>query len=146
MRSTGGAVPEGIPVILAGDLNAYDTDPRRHLDTLILGDVADEESYGPDGSVDPAGMPMVDLRPVHNAAGSDTWTWRNDTDRFNPYPLDRIIFTGSLMTSVHAFILNTSIMTEIDLEERGLTRGDVALDLPNGVFDHLPLVADFTMD
>jgi len=139
-------VPEGIAVIVAGDLNAYGTDPRRHLDTLILGDVADDDAYGPDGSLDPAGRPMVDLLPVHNATGSDTWTWRNDTDRFAPFPLDRIIFAGSKVTAIHSFVLNTAIMTEIDLERRDLAAGDVALNLASGEFDHLPLVADFKTD
>ena len=88
---------------------------------------------------------MIDLLPVHNAAGSSTWTWRDDTQRFDPYPLDRIIFAGSELVAVHAFVLNTAIMTEIDLEERGLTAGDVALNLADGDFDHLPLVVDFSL-
>ncbi|MCK4515708.1 MAG: endonuclease/exonuclease/phosphatase family protein [Spirochaetaceae bacterium] len=140
-----GMVPEGTPVLLAGDVNAYGTDPRRHLDTLILGDVTDEDTYGIDGSLDSAGVSMIDLLPVHNATGSSTWTWRDDTQDFDPYPLDRIIFTGSELVVVHAFVLNTAIMTEIDLEERGLAAGDVALNLADGDFDHLPLVADFSL-
>ena len=140
-----GVVPEGTPVLLAGDVNAYGTDPRRHLDTLILGDVADENRYGDDGSLDRAGVPMVDLLPTHNGAGSGTWTWRDDTQGFDPYPLDRIIFTGSELTAVHAFVLNTAVMTGPDLEERELAAGDVALNLAGGDFDHLPLVADFSL-
>ena len=141
-----GHVPPGTPVILAGDFNAYGTDPRRHLDSLIRGDIADEKTYGPDGSLDPAAVPMIDLLPVHNGSGSATWTWRDDTQRFEPYALDRIIYSGSRISAARSLVLNTSSLSQSDLAYYGLEDADVALDLASGEFDHLPLVADFRID
>jgi endonuclease/exonuclease/phosphatase family metal-dependent hydrolase len=145
LRAAGRQIPAMIPVpvIVAGDLNAYGTDPRRHVDTITLGDISDERSRGADGSLEPSGAPMIDLLPAHNGTGPETWTWRDDTQEFEPYPLDRIIYTGSLLAAEHSFVLNTAIMTPDDLAGRGLEAGDVALDMDAGNFDHLPLVVDF---
>ena len=139
-----GVVPHGTPVVIAGDLNTYNTDPRRHLHTLIHGDVADEAAHGPDGSLDP-GRPMADLLPVHNSTSSDTWTWRDDTQQFDPFALDRVLYSGSVLDSRHSFVLNTAIMTDTELALHELEAGDIALNLSRGVFDHLPLVADFVV-
>ena len=139
------AVPTSAPVILAGDFNAYATDPRRHMNTLIHGDVDSEAGYGPDGSLEPSGADMVDLLPTHNGAGRDTWTWRDDTQQFDPYPLDRILFTGSTLDVIGSFVLNTAVLTEADLTTVGLEVGDVALDLDRGIYDHLPVVADMAI-
>ena len=132
----------GLPVIIAGDLNTYATDSRRHLETLLVGDISNEGRFGSDGSLDRAGIPMVDLLPAHNATGTDRWTWRDDTQAFEPYPLDRILYSGSSLVAVHSFVLNTSIMSAGELEAAGLAVGDVALELSSGDFDHLPLVVD----
>jgi endonuclease/exonuclease/phosphatase family metal-dependent hydrolase len=140
------AVSPNTSIILTGDFNAYETDERRHLDILIRGDVRDEATYGPDGSLDPEGIPMADLLPVHNATGDQTWTWRDDTQQFEPYALDRIIYSSSNAEVIHGFVLNTAIMSPEALTRRGLEAGDVALDLESGVFDHLPLVADIRVD
>jgi endonuclease/exonuclease/phosphatase family metal-dependent hydrolase len=139
-RTVGELVSGGpIPVVLAGDFNAYQTDPRRHLAILMTGDTAHPDTTR---SLDPSGAPLIDLLPVHNGTGSDTWTWRDDTQEFAPYALDRILYAGSSIVAVHSFVLNTAILSPDGLSAVGLEAGDVVLDLHSGNYDHLPLVAD----
>ena len=136
-------LPRSVPLVIAGDLNAYDTDPRRHLLTLVSGNIADEKRYGPDGSLDPSGAPLADLLPSHNDLGVENWTWRDDTQEFDPFPLDRILYSSSTIQAVHSFVLDTAILGADELAATGLEADDVALDLGRGNYDHLPLVADF---
>jgi endonuclease/exonuclease/phosphatase family metal-dependent hydrolase len=145
MKSPGGQIdlPPETPIIVLGDLNVYDTDPNQHLTTLITGDIMDEQIYGADVAPDWDDTPVTDALPLHNAKRTETYTWRNDASSFNRGPLDRIIYTDSIISVDHAFVLNTAIMSKADLEAAGLQAGDVALDLSAGTFDHLPLVADF---
>jgi endonuclease/exonuclease/phosphatase family metal-dependent hydrolase len=144
LQTPGGEIdlPVDTPVMVLGDLNVYDTDPAYHLTTLLTGDVVDEARYGPDIKPDWDGTALTDALPRHNATGEDTYTWRDDTQEFNPGVLDHILFTDSVLSVEHAFVLNTLVMTEADLEAAGLQAADVLLDLQAGRYDHLPLVVD----
>ncbi len=144
LQTPGGEIdlPAGTPVIVLGDLNVYDTDPAYHLTTLLTGDVVDEATYGPDVPPDWDGTALTDALPHHNGSGEDTYTWRDDTQAFNPGVLDRILYTDSVLSVAHAFVLNTLAMAEADLEAAGLQAADVLLDLQAGRYDHLPLVVD----
>lgn len=144
VKTAGGEIdlPAGTPIIILGDLNVYDTDPAHHLTTLITGDVVNEDQYGPDLAPDWDDTDLADAMPRHNATGEDLYTWRDDTQAFNPGLLDRILFTDSVISLDHAFVLNTTIMTEDELAAAGLEAGDVMLDPQTGRYDHLPLVVD----
>ncbi len=144
IKTAGGEIdlPAGTPIIVLGDLNVYDTDPAYHLTTLITGDVVNEEEYGPDLAPDWDDTDLADAMPRHNAAGEEYYTWRDDTQAFNPGLLDRILFTDGVISLNHAFVLNTTIMTEEELAAAGLEAGDVMLDPQTGRYDHLPLVVD----
>lgn len=144
-RTAGGEIDlaAGTPFLVLGDFNVYDTDPAHHLTTLLTGDVVDEAAYGPDAPPDWDGTPLADALPTHNAAGSETYTWRDDTQPFNPGVLDRILYSDSSLSLAHAFVLNTATLSAEALAAAGLEAADVALDLDHGHYDHLPLVADF---
>jgi len=144
-RTPGGEVdlPAGTPFLVLGDFNVYDTDPAHHLTTLLTGDVVDEAAFGPDAPPDWDGTSLTDVLPTHNATGDETYTWRDDTQRFNPGTLDRILYSDSELSLVHAFVLNTATLSAEALDAAGLEAADVALDLDQGHYDHLPLVADF---
>jgi endonuclease/exonuclease/phosphatase family metal-dependent hydrolase len=144
-RSPGGEVdlPPGTPFLVLGDLNVYDTDPAHHLTTLLTGDVSDEERFGPDAPPDWDGTDLGDVLPRHNGSGDETYTWRDDTQQFNPGVLDRILYSDSALTLVSSFVLNTATLDAATLAAAGLEAADVALDLAAGNYDHLPLVADF---
>jgi endonuclease/exonuclease/phosphatase family metal-dependent hydrolase len=135
-------LPPNTPIVVLGDFNVYDTDPAHHLTTLLTGDIVNEDEYGADIEPDWDGTPLADALPRHNASGDDIYTWRDDTQEFNPGALDRILYTDSVIAVSHAFVLNTTAMTEAELAGAGLQAGDVMLDPETGRYDHLPLVVD----
>ena len=147
IKTPGGYInlPAGTPVITLGDLNVYDTDPHLHLYTLITGDVDNEATYGPDAPPDWDDTDNTDTLPLHNGVGPDFYTWRNDSDPYNPGALDRIIYPDSAMAVAHSFVLNTTIMTPAELQAAGLEVNDVVLYPYGGNFDHLPLIVDLLL-
>jgi len=138
-------LPTGTPFLVLGDFNVYDTDPAYHLTTLITGDIVNEAVYGVDISPDWDDTPLTDALPRHNAKGEEIYTWRDDTQEFNPGVLDHILYTDSVISVDNAFVLDTTIMTEEELEGAGLRAGDVMLDQRAGRYDHLPLVVDIKL-
>lgn len=147
IRTPGGEIdlPPNTPIVVLGDFNVYDTDPAYHLTTLLTGDIVNEDDYGPDIAPDWDGTSLADALPRHNARGDDVYTWRDDTQEFNPGALDRILYTDSAIAVSHAFVLNTTDMTEAELAGSGLKAGDVMLDAGTGRYDHLPLVVDMEL-
>lgn len=146
IRSPGGHInlEPYTPVIVLGDLNVYNTDPHYHLTTIITGDIVDEQTYGPDFPPDWDSTNSTDALPLHNAVGPDTYTWRDDSGSFDPGALDRIVYTDTVLSVIHSFVLNTTAMSAGELAAAGLQTYDVVLDPPGG-FDHLPLVVDFAV-
>ena len=146
-RTPGGEVdlPANTPIVVLGDFNVYDTDPAHHLTTLLSGDISEEQTYGPDIAPDWDATSLADALPSHNAEGKETYTWRDDTQRFNPGVLDRILYTDSVLTVEHAFVLNSMSMSKAGLRAAGLEAGDVTLNAQSGRYDHLPLVADLSL-
>lgn len=136
-------LPAQTPIVLLGDFNVYETDPARHLDTLISGDIDSEEIYGPDFAPDWDETSFADLLPSHNGAGADFYTWRDDSQPFAPGALDRILFSDSVLSVANAFVFNTRGLTADALSQYGLQANDVLLDIGDMNFDHLPLVVDF---
>jgi len=143
-RTQGGFIdlPQGTPIVVLGDLNIVEG--PRPVETLVTGDISDEATYGRDSPPDWDGTDNTDLHPLHNGIGPDDFTWRNDSDRFDPSRLDYVIYTDSVLLVVKKFILNTTTMSQAELDATGLRKLDVVLN-PPGEFDHLPLVVDFRM-
>jgi endonuclease/exonuclease/phosphatase family metal-dependent hydrolase len=144
IQTTGGRLelPAFTPIIVLGDFNVYDTDPALHLTTLITGDILNEDEYGPDWRPDWDGTDLMDALPRHNGIGEDIYTWRDDTQPFDPGALDRILYTDSVISVDNSFVLNTMAMTPTELGAVGLAVGDVTLDPQVGQYDHLPLAVD----
>jgi endonuclease/exonuclease/phosphatase family metal-dependent hydrolase len=139
------AIAENTPMIVAGDMNVLASDPALHLTTLLTGDIADEETFGPDFSPDWDATDLADASPSHNARGEVFYTWRNDTEPFPPGQLSRILFTDSVLSLQHGFVVNTVDMSPEELDRYRLREGDCLLDEEDGLFDHMPVVADFVM-
>jgi endonuclease/exonuclease/phosphatase family metal-dependent hydrolase len=146
IKTPGGEIdlPLGTPIIVLGDFNVYDTDPAHHLTTLLSGDIENEDRYGQDTLPDWDETDLADATPRHNGVGEEIYTWRDDTQEFNPGVLDRILYTDSVVLVENAFVLNTTIMAEEELEAVGLKAGDVMLDPETGRYDHLPLAVDIS--
>ncbi len=141
-RSPGEAIdlPADTPIILLGDLNIVDglVGP---LNTVLSGNISDEGAYGADSPPDWDGTVAGDVQPLHNVAGPDDYTWRDDGSPYAPGRLDYLTLSDSILTIVQSFVLDTTAMSGAELAATGLQQFDVVLD-PPGRFDHLPLVAD----
>ncbi len=139
------ALAGNTPIVIVGDMNVVPGAPMQPFETLITGDIADEETFGPDFAIDWDGTDMADARPSHNAKEQNYYTWRNDKLSFAPSALDRILFTDSVLSVSQRFVLNTMEMSTDELAKLGLQKSDVVYDQEAGYYDHLPLVADFTL-
>lgn len=137
------SIADHTPIVILGDMNAVPNASMAPFETLISGDIADEETFGPDSSIDWDETDLADVTPSHNALGRDYYTWRNDHMPFAPSALDRILYTDSVMSVRHRFVLNTMTLSPDELANRGLLASDVLYDGDPSYYDHLPLVADF---
>ena len=137
------SIADYTPIVLLGDMNAVPNAPMAPLETLIRGDIADEETFGPDFVIDWDGTDMTDVRPSHNALGREYYTWRNDDMPFAPSALDRILYSDSVLSVRNRFVLNTMTLSPDDLADLGLQKSDALYDGDPNYYDHLPLVADF---
>lgn len=123
-----------VPVMIAGDLNLVGL--ARQLETLLTGDIENQQAYGPDAAPDPDGTDLVSVfaRQTHKRMG---YTWRNDNSSFWPGQLDFLIYSDSNLARVGDFILYTPEMPPAALRANGLEAED------STVSDHLILCADF---
>ena len=135
--TTGGDVDltPNTAVAVLGDLNIVGG--PEPLDNLINGIGSLKTDW--DGSS------ITDVNPTHNNLGLEDYTWRSDSSGFDPGILDYVLYTDSVISTDHSFVLNPSIMSEADLEMTGLEATDFLLvkDLSQFEFDHLPLIVDF---
>ncbi len=138
-------ISQNTPVIILGDMNVMPRAPMQPFDTLLSGDIADEETFGPDFKIDWDGTDMADVKPSHNAKEKSYYTWRIDDEPFPPTALDRIIYTDSVLSVSQRFVLNTTTMSADELTELGLQKSDVLYRGKAGFYDHLPLVTDFAL-
>ncbi|MBL8878110.1 MAG: endonuclease/exonuclease/phosphatase family protein [Phycisphaerales bacterium] len=141
-RTAGGNITlaSNTPIVILGDLNIVEG--PQPLDTLLCGDIIDETTFGPDAPPDWDGSCLLDAHPLHNVAGPDDYTWREDSSPFDPGRLDYVLFSNSRIRIAHRYILNTATMSPDDLAAAGLQQYDTILT-PPGDYDHLPLVIDF---
>jgi len=138
-------ISDKTPVVILGDMNVVPSASLQPFETLLSGDIADEETFGPDFRIDWDGSNMADARPSHNAKNRSYYTWRDDDLPFAPSALDRIIFTDSVMSVRQSFVLNSTTMSAEELADLGLQKSDVLYGGNAGNYDHLPLVTDFTI-
>ena len=138
-------LPTATPLLLIGDLNLVGGPGPLH--TLVTGDINDEASWGPDAAPDWDDTPLRDIRPHHNGDGDATWTWRWDGSGFNQKRLDCALLSDSVAEVVAAMVLNTTTLTQPQLDALGLAQLDVGKSkLGAGwVLDHLPLVIDLRL-
>ncbi|GMR10142.1 MAG: hypothetical protein BMS9Abin28_0963 [Anaerolineae bacterium] len=135
----------GTPFIILGDFNVYETDPHLQLQTLVSGDISNENRYGQDLQPDWDETPLEDVVPSHNGLGEVFYTWRNDGEPFEPGILDRVIYSDSVLDVDNAFVFNTRMLSDRALAALGLQADDVLLDAESGYYDHLPIVVDFVI-
>jgi len=142
-RTPGGTfdLPQNTPMLMLGDLNIVGS--GQPLQTILTGDIQDEDRYGLDSPPDWDGTSLADANPPHNGRGPEDWTWRDDALIFDPGILDFILYTDSVLATANEFVLNTTTMTTEELTATGLQTYDVVIDEKTGSFDHIPVVVDF---
>jgi hypothetical protein len=147
-RDNASSIADKTPILILGDMNvlaAEPADPAHHLTTLLTGNIVDEESFGRDFTLDWDDTNLVEVKPRHNSREKSFYTWRVDDSPFPPGALDRIIYTDSVLRVNHSFVLNTTTMTNQELDGSGLISTDVLWEGEAGNYDHLPLIADFSV-
>ncbi|TVQ16268.1 MAG: T9SS C-terminal target domain-containing protein [Balneolaceae bacterium] len=126
-REEGGLLhlPEGTPIILAGDFNLVGSSGQlAAIETGII-------------DWDGSGFERVHARQTQKRMH---YTWRNDNGGFSPGKLDYIFYTSSSLTLKNRYTLQVE---EMSVDQRALYNlyyGDTQV-----ASDHLPHVADYAM-
>ncbi len=138
-----GALPPRTPFVVLGDFNAVPgaTEFMRRMTAGQI-DLATGRTHN---GLDWDGSRLVDALPRHNRSLEHTYTWRDDTLRYPPAALDRILYSSSVLASVNQFVLDPSAMSQEALAAAGLRAGDVMRDPGRGIHDHYPLVIDLVV-
>lgn len=136
LRSRGGLidVPDRTPVFLAGDFNLVGL--REPLDTVLSGDIDDEDRFGRDLAPDWDGS-ALDAITLRHPEAPFTHTWRSTGQPYYPGRLDWAMVTGSVVELGHHYALDTTTLSEATLAKHGLHREDSTL-----ASDHAVLVVD----
>jgi endonuclease/exonuclease/phosphatase family metal-dependent hydrolase len=126
------------PFVHVGDFNFVGY--RQQVETLRIGDIANENEYGDDFSPDWDASNIVDLfsRHTHKRMG---YTWRSDGSSFNPGKLDYIFYSDATIDTGKHYILNTLALDDEALAGYGLVWDDT-----QEASDHLPRVFDISLD
>ncbi len=126
------------PFVHVGDFNFVGY--RQQVETLRIGDIADEYEYGDDFPPDWDASNIVDLfsRHTHKRMG---YTWRSDGSSFNPGKLDYIFYSDATIDTGKHYILNTLALDDETLAGYGLEWDDT-----QEASDHLPRVFDISLD
>ena len=133
------------PIVILGDMNVLTNASMQPFETLVSGNIVDEETFGPDFDIDWDGTDLADAKPSHNGHGEHFYTWRYDDMQFDPGALDRVIYTDSVLSVSQSIVLNTTTMSAGELSSLGLLQSDVLFGGKPGYFDHLPLIVDFSV-
>ena len=130
-------LPANTPIAISGDLNLVGD--SQQLRTILSGDIQNTNEFGAGGAPDWDGSTLTDLRPLHSDYPF-AYTWYNPTSDYPAGRMDFIIYTDNTLQVQNSFILNILETPTEKLSAYGLSLADAEAS------DHLPLVADFTMD
>ncbi len=130
-------IPSGAPIIYGGDLNMVGLSGP--INTLLTGNISDNDQFGSDFSPDWDGSSMVELVARLSDRAMD-YTWRNDGSSYMPGKLDYILVSDGVVDVLREFSLQTSDLSAARLEQYGLQSSD---DLDAS--DHFIIVADLAL-
>lgn len=128
-------IPDKTPVVLSGDLNLVEK--QQQLTTLLTGQIVNTGTFGPGGAPDWDGSSLKDIVSIHSDRPV-AYTWRDERNEFAPSRIDYHIITGSSLTPVKTFVLDTESMSPARLANYQLEKNDALV-----ASDHLPKVTDF---
>lgn len=125
------------PIVIVGDMNLVGD--AQQLTTLLTGQIINTGQFGPSFNPDWDGSDFTDLLPRHVNLPM-FYTWYKETSSWLPGRLDFMIYSDSVIDSVHSFVLFTPAMSTDSLTAYNLQIQDAIL-----ASDHLPVVADFVL-
>jgi endonuclease/exonuclease/phosphatase family metal-dependent hydrolase len=131
-------VPQNTPIVICGDMNLVGL--REQQQTFITGNIINNGTYGPDFNPDWDESNLEDAVPFTTNQAA-TYTWFSESGSYSAGRLDYFFYTGSVMKLTNSFALMTRNLTTTQLSVTGLKTEDVLI-----ASDHLPLVADFSLD
>lgn len=136
-KTPGGSItlPSGTPMVYAGDLNSVGY--AQQLITLLTGDIQDNGTYGPDGSMDWDGTEDASTHALQTDARMG-YTWRSNTSAYPSGLLDHMLYTDAAATLAKSFILRTEVMPPATLSSLGLNSDDAST-----ASDHFAVTSDF---
>lgn len=142
-RRPGGAItlPTGTPMIVLGDFNYSPGTPsdERAAQTLLTGDILNEDRFGMDASGDWDDSALTDLTPIDpNSGAAETCCYLEQFEGLT-FRFDRFYYTDSVLEIGAHYILNTQTMTDMQLRRLNLEKMDTSEPLTSF---HLPLVVD----
>jgi endonuclease/exonuclease/phosphatase family metal-dependent hydrolase len=124
------------PVVYGGDLNMVGLD--NPIYTLVTGDIANENTNGPDFAPDWDGSSLTEWPILQSDHPFDyTWTSNSLSSEWIPGKLDYIITSDATADLKGGFVLRTDDMSPGRLSELGLLSGDAL-----AASDHFIVVAD----
>ena len=129
---------QNAPIIIAGDFNLVG--PRSQIESLLTGDIINNNNYGPDFIPDWNKGDLSDLNPIVTGLPA-SYTWYNPQSSFFPGRLDYVLYSGSSLFKTNAYVLNTTTLNQGDLSQNNLSQLDTDLNS-----DHLPMVSDWSFD
>ena len=130
---------EGTPMLFSGDMNFVGYDEQ--INTVIDGNIMNNNVYGPDTKPDWDNGNFSDFRPLQMSAPTAT-TWNTKFPDPGDYPsgrLDFVFYGSSALQPRKGFVINTRDLSDEDLSAYGLLQSDSYF-----ASDHLPLVTDFS--
>lgn len=135
-QSEGGrlTLPEGTPIVLAGDLNLVGF--SQQLKTLLTGDIVNTSLFGEGRLPDWDTTALHDLISMHSDKRT-AYTWRSESSTYSPGRLDFMIYTNSVLDVDKSYILQTEVMPADRLNQYGLQQFDT-----RNASDHFPKVTD----
>ncbi len=123
------------PIIIVGDMNFVGK--KRQVETLLEGNISNNNFYGSDFSPDWDGTDLEDAKPYTTGLPM-TFTWYSEGSSFYPGRLDYVIYSGSVLDMENSYSLYTPALSNNVLQANGLQRYDT-----NTASDHTPLIIDF---
>ena len=136
-RTPGGVItlPTNTPFGITGDFNLNTVDSPASEAAFLIGDIANNATYGADSPPDWDGTAMTEARSADPFTG-DTDTWNSSTT--NPsVRFDRLYYSDSATSLGAKFIFNPRTMTSTIRGIIGVNQTDVST-----ATDHLPVVFD----
>lgn len=125
------------PILITGDMNLYGN--KRQRETLLTGDIINNNSFGPDASPDWDDTPLTAALPFATGLPQAV-TWISPSSSFFPGRLDYTFYSDHVLDLKNTFCLNTNDMGVSDLALLGLNVND-----SRSGSDHLPVITDFEL-